>query len=231
MNSVHLVTQEKKTSQNGSKMGRVHRVHCPRPARTPRPHAQAARPAPRPRACHPANPAPHAPRAPALAAARAPRVPAVSARLPARLLLPPAYARSPSTCARPAPYAPTCSLPPACAPHARQPVRPRQLPCLSTQPRAQRLPALALRPARLAQRPATLYCETLRSPTIQSSPQHLSHNTKSVSRHTWEVAQNSIFLHKFFFFIIIKNFFSIYFQKLEKSIKSQKSFFSIFHNT
>ena len=30
----------KKTSQNGSKMGRVHRVHCPRPAQAPRPPAR-----------------------------------------------------------------------------------------------------------------------------------------------------------------------------------------------
>ena len=42
MNGVHLVTQEKKTSQNGSKMGRVHRVHCPRPAQVPRPRAPRA---------------------------------------------------------------------------------------------------------------------------------------------------------------------------------------------
>ena len=87
MNNVHLVTQEKKTSQNGSKMGRVHRVHCPRPARAP--SAQAARPAPRPRAQRPGRaPAakPALPRArphllPRLVAPRAPCGPAASPRV------------------------------------------------------------------------------------------------------------------------------------------------------
>ena len=56
-------------SQNESKIGRVHRVHSPRPAR-----------APRPRACR--APAAHAPRARRAAACRA-RAPACCTRDPA----------------------------------------------------------------------------------------------------------------------------------------------------
>ena len=127
MNNVHLVTQEKKTSQNGSKMGRVHRVHCPRPAR-----------APRPRAC--GAPAAHAPRAPHAAAC------------------------CPRAC-RALPRARASRL------HAQRPA------C-----------ALRARPARLAS------AQPAPSTTI-----HLSHNTQSVSRHTWAVAQ--------FYFFCTKNLF------------------------
>ena len=126
MNGVHLVTQEKKTSQNGSKMGRVHRVHCPRPAQASRPRAprapsaclpRAQRPAARlrlrpaaarprgracarqrPCACRPARPSTLALRAtPAHAhLPRAPGTPSTHAR-------PTPAARSPPSHARPAP--------------------------------------------------------------------------------------------------------------------------------
>ena len=133
MNNVHLVTQEKKTSQNGSKMGRVHRVHCPRPTRVP--SAQAARPAPRPRSA-------------------------------ARPSLPPAL---------PAPRL-----------RAQRPV------CMPSAPPARSASALRAQPA-----PSTII--------------HLSHNTQSVSRHTWAVAQFYFFCTKNLFFFIIhdKFFFSL----------------------
>ena len=83
-------------SQNGSKMGRVHRVHSPRPARRPRPRAQ--RPCRTP-AAQPALPGTlrERPRLLPRPAAHAVRVPAVSARL-----LPHACACRQPTPARPA---------------------------------------------------------------------------------------------------------------------------------
>ena len=133
MNGVHLVTQEKKRVKNGSKMGRVHRVHCPRPAQAPRPRAPRAPSACLPRAQRPAaGPAPcRAPSAlpPACAWAQLPLA-RERARQPAPVRLPPcapqhalratpAHARlpsapgTPSTHARPAP---TARSPPS---HAR----------------------------------------------------------------------------------------------------------------
>ena len=131
MNIVHLVTQEKKKSQNGSTMGRVHRVHCPRPAQAPRPRPGRAWPRAQ-RLClassaRPARPAAHAPRdrAPAARspAARAPCLPrAPAARHACRAPLPSAP-RTPS----PAPLRPA--------------QRPRQRPCLRTS----RAPSACLR--------------------------------------------------------------------------------------
>ena len=92
-------------SQNGSKIGRVHRVHSPRPARGPRPLAPYA-----PNAC-----LPHALRACAPPVARlqlARASPAPAACAPSMRAHPPAHMR----------------LPPACVPHARQPAHPAPCP-------------------------------------------------------------------------------------------------------
>ena len=121
MNSVHLVTQEKKTSQNGSTMGRVHRVHCPRPAQAPRPRPGRAWPRAQ-RLClassaRPAAPLPRAPRARA-PAARAPCLPrAPAARHACRSPLPSAP-RTPAQ--RPTHAQPSAPAPsPAPQPHAQ----------------------------------------------------------------------------------------------------------------
>ena len=104
----------KKMSQNRSKMGRVHRVHCQRPAQAPRPRA--------PRA--PSTCLPHVPRAPSACLPRAQR-PAAHLRLRLAAARPcgraPASARAPAACApqhaRPARPSTPCAprpLTPAC---------------------------------------------------------------------------------------------------------------------
>ena len=108
MNGVHLLTREKKTSQNGSKMGRVHRVHCPRPAQAP---------------SHPASPAPRV-SAPAAAHLQRARLLAAPAEFRTRLArLRPRTARCRALLAarpeRPAPQpaaAPCAPCPRPCAP-------------------------------------------------------------------------------------------------------------------
>ena len=121
MNGVHLVTQEKKTSQNGSKMGRVHRVHCPRSAKAPRPRAARAQrlPASRPAPCRPPMSAPSC-RSPACARPPAPvRLPL--ARASARLQRAcPCHARAPSAL----PHAPAAAARPSAPARAPVPQRP-----------------------------------------------------------------------------------------------------------
>ena len=122
MNNVHLVTQEEKTSQNGSKIGRVHRVHSLTPARAPRPSACCARPARPAHHCLP-RPRPSAPRAylsRAPVSCRSQRAPCAPNRLPCAR---PACAPSRLPLARPAPS--------ACQPstlHAQH-LRPSPAPC------------------------------------------------------------------------------------------------------
>ena len=104
MNRVHeqcpKIDSGKIPSRTGLKTGRVHRVHCPKPARAPRPRAQLpgrARPAPVPRLSRALRPAPRLPPAPLAQRphARAARLP--SAPTHARLRAP----RAPSACPTP----------------------------------------------------------------------------------------------------------------------------------
>ena len=132
MNSVHLVTRQKYRVEPGQKLSQVHQNTQPGPAAHTR-RAQAAQPAaPRAPTCScRAPPRVHAVSARLLRAprscCRAPRAccrsPSLSrappaARLPVRLRLSPACARSPSTRARLAPCAPACSL--LARPHAQR---------------------------------------------------------------------------------------------------------------
>ena len=75
MNSVHLVTQEKKRVKTDRKWAECTEYTA---------QGQPARPAPRPRSCRPASPAPRAPRAPTPAAARLPRASLPAAPAPQR---------------------------------------------------------------------------------------------------------------------------------------------------
>ena len=178
MNSVHLVTQEKKTSQNGSTMGRVHRVHCPRPAQAPRPRPGRAWPRAQ-RLClassaRPAAPLPRAPRA---------RAPAARAPAALRACRSSALPAARHACRSPLPSAPRTP--------AQRPTH--------AQPSA---PAPSLAPLRPAQRPSAHAC-------ARQCPVHKMGS--SPSKKIFFSVQNFFFP----FFIIIKIFFFIYFQKLE----------------
>ena len=153
-------------SHNGSKIGRVHRVHTPRPAQAPRPHAPRAPAAPaaaRPCACCSAPAAARLlPRACCCAPARPPREPPRCCRLPAERASTALRALSRPPTARPAqrPSAHACA--PACA-------------CCAPVPPAS---ALATRPAPPVRAPSAppapsacscshntiLYCDTLWPP-------------------------------------------------------------------
>ena len=147
MNRVHTVTQKHSRVKNpGQKPNWLHEPPTG-PASAPG-HAQAARPArprPAPRAPTPSAPRAHACRARLLV--RTPRAPCAcclppaarvrcAPRAPARHAAHARLLRSPSTHARPAPQRPLLRTP---------------APLPAHQPRAQRLPARALRPVRLAQ--------------------------------------------------------------------------------
>ena len=77
MNSAHepgsRIMSKNRLKNNTESIRIENRPSAPSAQPVASPRAQAARPAPRPRACRPASPAPRAPHAPAPAAARLPR--------------------------------------------------------------------------------------------------------------------------------------------------------------
>ena len=190
MNSVHLVTQEKKRVKTDRKWAEC--TECTAQGQPKRPGrawpraqrlclASSARPCRAPRApccACPARPAAHAPRA------RAPAARAPAARAPAAL-------RSCRSRALPAAR-------PCLAPHARQPSAPRtpaQRPCACL-----RTPSAPLR------------CP--RTPRARPAPSQRLHSALPLAQ--WAVAHfrvcTKIYIYIYFFFLS-------YFQQLEKSLK------------
>ena len=122
----------------------------------------------------------------------------------------------------PTPCLPASLRPVACAPRARQPNAPAPACEPSTPLRARLLPSPCCIVAWLATvlqySPAlpllhscnAIFCITIQIPLFPAFLAIQSHNTLLTRlqyniflQYTWAVAQNSIFLHKFFFFIII----------------------------
>ena len=190
-------------------MGRVHRVHCPRPAQAPRPRA---------------------PRSPSACLPRAQR-PA----LRPCTLAPPVAAR-PRACARAAqrPSAHAAQRPsatPARPTHARLP----RAPCTPSTPSTHAPRALPAPAARPAQRPFLLQyslCLAIQIPLFFFLNIILAHcNTIEFLQYKffflqykWAVAHSKFSAKKIFsiFLTIIIIIISHYFQHLEKSLKSLK---------
>ena len=139
-------------------MGRVHRVHCPRPAQAPRPRA--------PSACLPRAQRPAARLRLRLAAAR-PRAPArASACAPAARLRPPCACRSP---ARP----PACGAPVRATPTRPALCRTPQRPLHGPAPQHARLcPSAPVRACCLAQRPCVRLMPSPAPCLCHCSPQY-----------------------------------------------------------